>query len=56
MEKLLPALLIHRKEKGFREKYMGLAQPRFLAHLTLTPFSHESVAIYNFLKQNMAIV
>ena len=48
MEKLLPALLIHRKKKGFREKYMVFAQPRFIAHLTLTTFSHESVAIYNF--------
>jgi hypothetical protein len=26
---------------------MGFAQPHFIAHLTLTTFSHETVAIYN---------
>ena len=34
---------------------MVFAQPRFIAHLTLTTFSHESVAIYNFLKHNTAL-
>ena len=29
---------------------MGFAQPRFIAHLTLTTFSHETVAIYNSYK------